>query len=380
VETSHDDHEGHEAEPGHVDTEEEHGHGEEQVKFTSAQLEEFGIGIEVAGEGLIAEHLDRPAEIKFDGDRVVHVVPHVDGIVKEVKVTQGETVDENALLAVISSRDLAELKATYLGDYERRALARETFEREQALRDKKISSEKDYLDAKTALAEAEIALRGTREKLKALSFSSAYIEGLADTETGDLTRYEITAPIAGTVIERHLSLGEVISSDKAIFVIADTSALWVEVTLYPKDLSLVQAGQTVRIALGDGDPVEGTIAFVTPHVSEETRTATARVPLTNADGRLRAGMFVTASIEIGEQTAAVRVPKSAVQRYEEKPVVFVQEDGEAFEPRPVKLGRSNSEFVEVLSGINAGEKYVAKGAFTLKAELEKASFGDGHNH
>lgn len=91
-------------------------------------------------------------------------------------------------------------------------------------------------------------------------------------------------------------------------------------------------------------------------------------------------MFVKANIAVGEQQAAVRIPVGAIQRYEDNPVVFVQEHDEEFEPRAVQLGRGNSQYVEVVSGINAGEKYVAKGSFTLKAELEKASFDDGHNH
>ena len=361
------------------DADDDHG-GEERVKLSAAQLKEFDIELEVASEGSVAEHLERPAEIKFDGDRLVHVVSHIGGIVKEVRVTQGENVEKDALLAVLSSRELAELKSTYLGDYERRGLARETFERERRLWEKKISSEKEYLDAKTGLAEAEIALRGTREKLRALGFASHYIDSLTGPGESDLTRYDVAAPIAGTVIERHVSLGEAVSADKEIFVVADTSAVWVEVTIYSQDLSVVQVGQSVSIDLGEGEPIEGRIAFVTPYVSEETRTATARVPLRNADGRLRAGMFVKANIAVGEQQAAVRIPVGAIQRYEDKPVVFVQEHGEEFEPRAVQIGRGNSQYVEVVSGINAGEKYVAKGSFTLKAELEKASFDDGHNH
>lgn len=354
-------------------------HHGESVKLSAVQLQEFGIEVAVASPGPIAVHLERPAEIKFDGDRLIHVVPRVDGVVSEVSVTQGQNVSKDALLAVLNSRELAELKATYLAAFERRNLARETFERENRLWEKKISSEKDYLDAKTSLAEAEIALRASGQKLRALGFPQPYIDSLTNSEAIDLTRYEVLAPIAGTVIERHLSLGEAVSSDKEVFVIADASAVWVEVTIYPKDMSLVRAGQNVRIDIGDDNPVDGKIAFVTPHVSEETRTATARVVIDSANGRLKPGMFVKASIEVGQETADVRIPKSAIQSYENAPVVFVQE-GEQFEPRPVRLGRENSQYVEVVSGISAGETYVSEGSFTLKAELEKASFGDGHNH
>ena len=352
---------------------------EESVKLTAAQLQEFEIELDVAGQGPIAVNLERPAEIRFDGDRLNHVGPRVDGVVSEVNVKQGQVVAADEVLGVLNSRELAELKATYLAALERRNLARETFERENRLWEKKISSEKDYLDAKASLAEAEIAVRAAGQKLHALGFPRGDVDSLTTSESTDLTRYEILAPIAGTVIERHLSLGEAVSADKEVFVIADATAVWIEVTIYPKDMSLVRAGQTVRIDVGDSDPIEGQISFVTPHLNEQTRTATARVAIDSANGRLKPGMFVMASIEVGQDNADVRIPKSAIQNFENGPVVFVQE-GQEFEPRPVKLGRENALYVEVASGVNAGETYVSKGAFTLKAELEKASFGDGHNH
>ncbi len=354
-------------------------HHEELVQLDPSQMREFGIEVSVADEGPIAVHLDRPAEIKFSGDRQVHVVPRVGGIVSEVAVSQGQHVAEDDVMAVLNSRELAELKAAYLADFERRNLARDTFEREKRLWGKKISSEKDYLDAKSGLAEAEIALRASGQKLRALGFSQSYVESLTATEDADLTRYEIRAPISGTVIERHISLGEAVSVEKETFLVADTSAVWVDVTVYPRDMSLVRAGQNVSIDLGEGDPIRGKIAFVTVHVSEETRTAVARVINGSMDGRLKPGMFVKVRIEIGQERAGVRIPKSAVQNYENAPVVFVQE-GEKFEPRPVKLGRENAQYAEVVSGLTAGETYVTQGSFTLKAELEKASFGDGHNH
>lgn len=356
----------------------EEGHGE-GVALNESQMKEFGIEVAVAGEGAIALDLARPAEIKFSGDRQVHVAPRVAGVITDVRVSQGQVVKEDEVMAVLNSRELAELKAAYLADLQRRNLAKDTFVREEALWQKKISSEKDYLDTRAALAEAEIALQASEQKLLALGFPKTYVETLASADNADLTRYEVRAPIAGIVIERHLSLGEAVAPDKESFLIADPTTVWVDVTLYPRDMALVRPGQTVSIDIGDGDPIEGKIAFVTPHVSEETRTATARVITDSAKGRLKPGLFVKANVEVAQDKADVRVPKSAIQTYEDGEVVFVKE-GEKFEPRPIKLGRTNSEFVEILSGVGAGETYVAQGSFVIKAELEKASFGGEHGH
>jgi cobalt-zinc-cadmium efflux system membrane fusion protein len=357
-----------------------HGSSEESeqaVALNAAQLKDFGIEVAIAGQGPIAATLERLAEIKFDGNRVVHVVPRVGGVVSQVDVSQGQNVSKDELLAVLDSRELAELKANYLADYARRDLARQTFERERGLWEKKISSEKDYLVAKTALAEADIASTASAQKLRALGLSQEYVESLTDSKEANLTSYEIRAPIAGAVIERHLSLGEAVSADKNIFVIADASAVWVDVTIYPQDMSAVRAGQNVRIDLGDNHPEQGKIAFVTPNISEETRTGVARVILDSADGHLKPGLFVKVSIETGEEQARIRLPKSAIQNFANGSAVFVKE-GEKFEPRPVKLGRDNSQFVEIVSGLSAGETYVTQGAFTLKSLILKSQMGEGN--
>ena len=352
---------------------------EQSVALNAAQVKDLGIRTATANDGPIAIGIERLAEVKFDNNRVVHVVPRVSGIVREVNVSQGQNVSKNQTLATLDSRELAELKAAYLAAYARRDLARQTFERERRLWEKKVSSEREYLDAKTALVEADITLTVSAQKLRALGLSQRYVESLTDSKDTDLTSYEVRAPIAGTVTERHVSLGESISSDKNIFVVADTSAVWVDITIYPQDMLVVRAGQNVRIDTGENKPIEAKIAFVTPNVSEVTRTGVARVNIDNADGRVKPGMFIKARIETGQKQARIRIPTSAVQNFAKKSVVFVKEGGK-FEPRPVQLGRNNSEFVEVVSGLSVGETYVAEGAFTVKSLIQKSQMGQGHGH
>jgi cobalt-zinc-cadmium efflux system membrane fusion protein len=357
---------------------EETPHDNEDSALSLEKLQRLGVEVAVADDGPIALEIERPAEVKFDSDLVVHVVPRVAGVVSMVAAKEGETVEKDQLLAVLQSRELAEVKAAYLADLERLSLARENFEREKRLWEKKISSEKDYLAEKTAFAEAKIALTASEQKLRALGLSQQYFDTLKGSPT-DLTNYEIRAPIGGTVIERHLSLGEAVSTDAAVFMIAETSSVWVDITVYPEDLPNVGPGQTVQIELGNGPDLEGSISFVTANVHEETRTAVARVIIDSADGRLKPGMFVKALIELGKETGEVRIPKSAVQNFNNSPVVFVRE-GDSFEPRPVRLGRENSKYVQILAGVEEGESYAAEGAFTLKALIQKSQMGEGHGH
>jgi len=195
-----------------------------------------------------------------------------------------------------------------------------------------------------------------------------------------LVTYPVTTRLGGVVIDRALSLGEAVGRDRPVFVIADLDTVWVDIAVYLRDLELVAVGQPVTVLCGRHDePVHDRIDYVSPVVDEATRTATARVVLANHDLHWRPGMFATARVMVEEKEVPVAVPPSAVLLVEGRPAVFVQ-TADGFAPRAVTLGRTNDELVEIAAGLAPGETYVAQGGFTLKAELEKASFGDAHVH
>jgi cobalt-zinc-cadmium efflux system membrane fusion protein len=188
------------------------------------------------------------------------------------------------------------------------------------------------------------------------------------------------APFDGTIIEKHVALGEAHKEDAEMFLIADLSSVWVNLGVYQKDLPSIRVGQSVVVSAGHGIPdMTGRIGYIGPLVGEQTRTATARVVLPNRGGQLRPGLFVTGRVTLSTVPVPILVPRSALQTIDDKTVVFVK-DGDDFEPRPVIVGRSNGTHVEITSGLEPGQKYVSAGAFTLKAQLAKGSFGDGHGH
>ncbi len=378
-----DDHTRHEEE-GHLEEHGDHagegGHGEEAVRLAPAELKEFGIELATAAPGSLAQYVDLPGEIVLNADRLAHVVPRVSGIVRAVSRNVGDPVKTGEVMAVLESRDLADAKAGYLAAVEREKLALAGFEREERLWQKKVTSEQEFLDARQALAEARIARTSAEQQLHALGFSDVYLKELPGHPDATYTRFEIRAPFAGTIIEKHLTLGENVNADSEIFSIADLSSVWVDINVYQKDLARIRKGQGVMIETGHGIPtVSGKIAWVSPLVGEETRTVKARVMLPNPDGDLRPGLFVTARVAVGSTAAGIVIPKSALQTFEDRSVVFVRTE-KGFEPRPVDIGRQNATDVEILSGLRSGQTYVSKGAFTLKAQLSKGAFGDGHNH
>lgn len=196
-----------------------------------------------------------------------------------------------------------------------------------------------------------------------------------------LSPYRMTTAMGGTVIRRHLTVGEHVDRERTVFVVADLDTVWVDVTVFQPHLADVTVGRRVIVrSERRGDAAAGVISFVSPVLDERTRTATARVVLDNRDGRWFPGMFVGADVVVDSLRAAVVVPPTAVQYLDEEPVVFVRDADGAFMPRRVVLGESDHRLLAVTAGLEPGETYAATGGFILKSEMAKAAFGEGHAH
>lgn len=193
-----------------------------------------------------------------------------------------------------------------------------------------------------------------------------------------VSAYEIKSLVAGTVIEKHITLGEFVQDDQDIYVVADMSTVWARVSVYSRYLPDVKVGQNVRIGTsGSKNAVTGKIDYIGPIVGERTRTTQARVSLANPSGTWRPGSFVTATVSLGEQRAGVAIPQDAIQTVEGEPVVFVKTNI-GFEARTVALGSNDGTMIEILSGLNVGDLYVATNSFLLKAEFGKSEAGHEH--
>jgi cobalt-zinc-cadmium efflux system membrane fusion protein len=349
------------------------------INLTEQELIEFGIVIQQAAAGSLDTYVDLPGEIVINTDRQAHVVPRVSGIVREVYKKLGDPVKGGEVIAVIESSSLADTKAEFLAARERFDLAEVNFSREERLWKKKISSEQEYLEARQVLVEARINRRSVEQKLHALGFAEDYLKQLPEHPDQSFTRYEMKAPFDGVVIQKHISLGEALRADSEAFIVADLSTVWVDINIYQKDLTAVNKGQKVIVDIGHGfDSVESTLSYVGPLVGEETRTALARAVLDNSQGQLRPGMFITARVATNSVNVRVMIPKTALQTVEGKTVVFVR-DNDGFESRTVVVGRDNGIQVEIIDGLDVGDRYVSEGAFTLKAQLSKSAFG-GDDH
>ena len=343
---------------------------EARVAMTVQQITQNNVEVLTAGPARIKSALQLIGEIRLNEDRMVHVVPRLTGVVESSTANAGDRVRKGQVLAVISSQALADQRSELLAAQKRLALARTTFEREKKLWEDKISAEQDYLQARNAMQEAEIATQNAQQKLASI--------GAGRRAGGDLTRYEIRSPIDGIVVEKHISLGEAVKDDANIFVVADLSTVWAEMTIYAKDLNTVKAGQKATVkATAFESQSSGTVSYVGALVGEQTRAAKARVVLPNPKGVWRPGLPVNIELVANEVKVPVAVSAEAIQTVGDRTVVFGRY-GPDFEARPVELGRSDGKFTEVIQGLNAGERYAAKNSFLIKADLGKS--GASHDH
>jgi cobalt-zinc-cadmium efflux system membrane fusion protein len=351
---------------------------EGRVELTPELADKMGIVTEKAGPGKIKSVSELPGEIAFNADRVSHVVPRVAGVVLQSPKNLGDFVRQGETIAVIDSRELGEARSKYLVAMEREKLAAYNFERAQRLWDKQTIPEKEFLIAQKNHQEEKIERNAAIRKLMTMGITEEEIGSLSSGSLKELTRFVLRASFDGVIVKKHLTPGEWVKEDAEIYMIADLSQVWVDITLYAKDLGKVRLGQSVTVKYdSSGLEARGTVSYIGPVVGEETRTAKARVVIDNPEEKWRPGMFVKVEVVREEAPVPLMVLTEAIQTYRNFPVVFVRYEND-YEYRPVTLGRTDGQYTEVLKGLSEGEAYVTRNSFILKAELGKA--GMSHQH
>lgn len=201
---------------------------------------------------------------------------------------------------------------------------------------------------------------------------------LATVESNESLRaYGVTAPIAGVITERHANPGETTDAE-ALFTVADFGTVRAELNVFPRDRGRVKSGQAVRIRAADGDQqAAGTVDFVAPAGSGNNQALLVRVLLDNRDGQWTPGQFVEGHVTVSAAEAPLVIPRAALQTFRDWDVAFVRV-GDIYEIRPLELGRADGEHVEVLGGLNAGDRYVSANSYLIKADIEKS--GASHDH
>ncbi len=348
-----------------------------EVRLTPGQVKLIGLKTALVEKKPLTVDLSLNGEVVANQDRTVQVLPRAAGIVREVTKTLGDHVRVNDTLAVIESREIAEMIANLFAAKSKAELAQKQFEREASLFQKKVSAEQDYLTAKQSAASAAIDLRAAEQKLAFLGLDPKTI---AEQPPGSrsASRAPVLAPLEGSIVEKRIAVGDQVTDQTPLFRIADLERVWVIADVFEKDIASVVLGQTATVTLRayPDKSFAGKIVWISEVIDEATRTLKVRVELNNPERLLKPGSFARVTIKTAINGSGVAVPAAAIQRQKGEAIVFVEAGDGLYQRREVKLGVSGEEAIEVKSGLDVGEVVVTNGSFLLKSELEKSSFAD----
>lgn len=368
---SHDDHG-----DGHGD-----GHAEGVVTLAAEAQQRIGLRTTAAEIRSVSSMLTTTGELEADADQVAHVGSRVPGRAIRVSKGVGAPVKAGEILAVVESVELGEAQSAFLEAHARYDLAQSVYTRKKSLFRNELTAEKEVQEAENALRLAKIEREKAENQLKLFGYSAGRIQKLAKDRQLDPTA-PILAPITGIVMERHLTVGEMIEAkaESPAFILLNTAQLWANANLYERDLAKVKVGQEalVTVSAYPGKTFRGRVSMISPELDPKTRTAHARIVVENAGARLKPKMFASVQIATGSQQA-LAVPASAIQQEKEKAFVFVQTAPETFERRDVEIGAKGGSLIPIHSGLQPGDKVVTEGGFTLKSEALKESFGEHHH-
>ena len=238
-----------------------------------------------------------------------------------------------------------------------------------------VSAQEEYLSARrlgdSALTDA------AQRRLRLWDIPEDQIRLLENTGEAQRTLI-LRSPMSGEIAEKMVTQGQAVQPGENLFLIADRSILWVDLSVFESDARMLRVGSRAQVRV-DGVPgpdYEGKVAFIQPAVDPKTRTLTARVEVPNRDGRLRPGMFVTARLS-SAGAPRLSVPLQAILPTGTRDIVFVNRGDGTFVPREVRVGARSDSLVEVVEGLKSGDEVVASATYLLDSESNLASAMQG---
>ena len=356
------------------------------VALSPEQVKAAGVEIQEVTPGGFERSISATAVLEPNGDKVSRIGARVAGRIAGVTAAQGDRVKAGQALAYLESVELDQAWADYAKAKGKYALAASSLKREETLFEKKISPEKDVLKARQEFSEAEADVALNAKRLRILGVEDSKLGNPSDALANKHHLILIASPLAGAVIEKSVTQGEMVSPDKLLFTVSDLSSLWVVIDLYEKDLGRVKTGMEAKLLVSAyPDKIfKGRISYVGDVMDEKSRTVKARVTIDNAGGVLKPGMFATVSMDAVKDSRddnTIAVPEEAVFRDGSETLVFLREKEGRFVPRRVSVGVTSGRKIEIKDGLKAGDVVVTKGVFALKSELKKETLhDDGHGH
>lgn len=344
-----------------------------EVHIEESMLRDLRVTTQAADVRPTAEGVTALGELGVNENEYAEVGTSVPARVSRIFVQTGDVVSAGQALVELESLEVGQARASVLSTRARLALTRQVAERRRALGAEQIVPEREVQSAEAELKEADASHRAAEGTLVALN-----------AQRGMGSRFVLSSPIAGTVIDRTALRGQMIDREQSLFVIGELSRLWLTVHVFERDALRIKVGAEALVTLAGlpGQTLRGPVTRVGSRVDPVSRTMNVRIELDNQTGILRPGMSATARLPIGDAAETViAVPIEALQRQGQGWCVFIPEKEPGhFQIRAVGRGRDLGAEVEIVSGLQPGERVVVDGAFLLKAEADKARGGAEEHH
>ncbi|WP_180178174.1 efflux RND transporter periplasmic adaptor subunit [Acinetobacter sp. YH01005] len=367
------EHEGEHNEANNSDAEAEHAE-EGELQLTAQQMAEQGIKMATAESGLVENIIQLPGKLAVNTDQQAHISPNFSGHVEQVNVALGQTVQKGQTLAVLSVPELIDQQANLRMAEANLDLARQEYQREQKLWSQGISAKQDYQRAENTYRQAQISVQSAQSRLQAL--------GVNGSQNG---RFIIRAPIAGVISQKDIVVGENVQLADQLFTIEQLKDLWLEFNLAHQYSAQLQTGQNVSFKINGSDQLySAEVQSLTSQADVQTGRLVVRAKLKQQSAELRPNVMVNVLLADSGNKNVLRVQKSAVQSIEGQDSIFIVESEQKgqvhLKAQALKLGQASSDgqWLEVISGLEAGQKYISQGSFLLKSELEKDEAGHEH--
>ncbi len=328
--------------------------GDGTVRLTADQIRQFGITFGTVDMRSLENEVRTVGIVAFDETRIAQVAPKFGGFVERLHVDfTGQPVRRGEPLLEVYSPELVAAQ-------------------EELLVARRLERTMDESAVPGVPAGSSNLLAAARRRLRLWDISDAQVDEIL--RTGEVRRtLTLHAPVSGAVVEKNVVEGQAIQAGQTLYTIVDLSEVWIDTELREADAGSVRegSGATIELAAYPGRPFKGRVEYVYPTLQEVSRTLRARVAVANSEGRLKPGMYATVRVTTPTRQA-LAVPASAVIRTGERSMVFVDMGGGSLMPHEVETGHTGDEYVEILSGVEPGQRVVTSAQFILDSESNLA--------
>jgi cobalt-zinc-cadmium efflux system membrane fusion protein len=353
--------------------------------FASSNGQANLIGIEKVQQGNPVRFIEVVGEIQADPNKILTIRSKASGVISSIKVDLGQNVRRGQMLFEMDSNEYRELHLEFLRLKALLRLAEKNFERENRLFRKKLTTEKEFLEAQSEVERINIEIDTTARKLRLMGLSEEEIKELPNhTEFPQVCSLPVRSPLNGIVVSREVTPGELVEANASLATIADYSTLWVWIDIYEKDLGILQS------AFGEGEvhseisnasyPDQiflGKLDYLADQMDKHTRTIKARIVLPNKEKLLKVGMFVTCKLIVPIEKPTLIIPQDSLLKDGDENFVFKQVGDDLFFKQAVQTGQLIANNIEILQGLQENERIVTRGAFTLKSDVLREKMGAG---